>query len=71
MARILIVEDEPGLVITLTDRLGREGYVVEAATDGRDGLARATQEPFDLLLLDVMLPGRGGFDICATCASAA
>ena len=63
MARILIVEDEPGLVLTLSDRLGREGYVVETATEGRDGLARASQEPFDLLLLDVMLPGLGGFDI--------
>ena len=63
VARILIVEDEPGLVLTLSDRLGREGHVVEAATNGRDGLARASQEPFDLLLLDVMLPGLGGFDI--------
>ena len=41
VARILIVEDEPGLVLTLTDRLGREGHVVESATDGREGLARA------------------------------
>ena len=63
VARILIVEDEPGLVLTLSDRLGREGHVVEAATDGREGLARASQEPFDLLLLDVMLPGLGGFDM--------
>ena len=63
MARILIVEDEPGLVLTLSDRLGREGHVVETATEGREGLARASQEPFDLLLLDVMLPGLGGFDI--------
>ena len=63
VARILIVEDEPGLVLTLSDRLGREGHVVETATEGREGLARASQEPFDLLLLDVMLPGLGGFDI--------
>ena len=63
MARILIVEDEPGLVLTLSDRLGREGHVVETATDGREGLTRASQESFDLLLLDVMLPGLGGFDI--------
>ena len=63
MARILIVEDEPGLVLTLSDRLGREGYVVETATDGRAASTRASQEPFDLLLLDVMLPGHGGFDV--------
>ena len=63
MSRILIIEDEPGLVLTLSDRLGREGHVVEAATEGREGLARASQEAFDLLLLDVMLPGLGGFDI--------
>ena len=63
MARILIVEDEPGLVLTLSDRLGREGHVVESATDGRRGFERASQEPFDLLLLDVMLPGLGGFDV--------
>jgi two-component system alkaline phosphatase synthesis response regulator PhoP len=63
VARILIVEDEPGLVLTLSDRLGREGHVVESATDGRRGFERASQEPFDLLLLDVMLPGLGGFDV--------
>ena len=61
--RLLIVEDEPGLVLTLTDRLGREGYSVESAQDGRTGLERALQEPFDLLLLDVMLPGQNGFDV--------
>jgi two-component system alkaline phosphatase synthesis response regulator PhoP len=63
VARILIVEDEPGLVLTLSDRLGREGHVVETATDGKRGLQRAASEPFDLLLLDVMLPGQSGFDV--------
>ena len=64
VARILIVEDEPGLVLTLTDRLGREGHGVESAQDGRDGPEPArSQEPFDLLLLDVMLPGQSGFDV--------
>ncbi len=63
MKRLLIVEDEPGLVLTLTDRLGREGYSVESAQDGRTGLERALQEPFDLLLLDVMLPGQNGLDV--------
>lgn len=63
MARLLIVEDEPGLVLTLSDRLGREGHLVETASDGRTGLERAVQEPFDLILLDVMLPGQNGFDV--------
>jgi two-component system alkaline phosphatase synthesis response regulator PhoP len=62
--RILLVEDEPGLVLTLTDRLSAEGYDVAAASDGVSGLARATGEAWDLILLDVMLPGRGGFDVC-------
>ena len=62
--RVLLVEDEAGLVLTLTDRLTREGYAVQSATDGESGLERATREPFDLLLLDVMLPRMGGFDVC-------
>ncbi len=62
--RILLVEDEPGLVLTLTDRLRGEGYRVEAATDGENGLERARDERFDLVLLDVMLPRKNGFDVC-------
>lgn len=62
--RILIVEDEPGLVMTLSDRLTSEGYSVETAADGELGLTRATSEAFDLVLLDVMLPQRSGFDVC-------
>ncbi len=62
--RILLVEDEPGLVMTLSDRLVSENYAVEAAHDGETGLARATSEFFDLIILDVMLPRRGGLDVC-------
>ncbi|HMB92542.1 MAG TPA: response regulator, partial [Rhodothermales bacterium] len=62
--RILLIEDEPGLVLTLTDRLTSEGYHVETAGDGPTGLARASSEPFDLIVLDVMLPGKNGFDVC-------
>ena len=62
--RILLVEDEPGVRLTLTDRLHDEGYVVETAADGEEGAARANSERFDLLVLDVMLPGRSGFDVC-------
>src|SRR5687767_8113568 len=62
--RILLVEDEPGLVMTLSDRLTSEGYVVETAGDAESGLARSTGELFDLIILDVMLPGGSGFDVC-------
>lgn len=62
--RILIVEDELGLVMTLTDRLTSEGYTVETATDGEIGFTRAITEEFDLIILDLMLPHRSGFDVC-------
>jgi two-component system alkaline phosphatase synthesis response regulator PhoP len=63
-SRILLVEDEPGLRLTLTDRLESEGYEVGTAADGDEGLAKATTEPFDLVILDVMLPLRSGLDVC-------
>src|SRR5919206_2139540 len=62
--RILFVEDEPGLVMTMTDRLRNEGYAVETSNDGETGLARATNERFDAIILDVMLPRKSGFDVC-------
>jgi two-component system, OmpR family, alkaline phosphatase synthesis response regulator PhoP len=61
--RILLVEDEPGLVLTLRDRLTREGYSVDTTSDGESGLERAAGEAFDRILLDVMLPRLGGFDV--------
>ena len=63
-SRILLIEDEPGLVLTLSDLLREEGYEVESATDGISGLRRASEESFDLLVLDVMLPGKNGLDVC-------
>lgn len=63
LGRVLLVEDEPSLVLTLTDRLENEGYEVESATDGEAGFQRALDGPFDIILLDVALPGRGGFDV--------
>ena len=62
--RILLVEDEPGLVLTLSDLLAAEGYEVDSATDGPKGLAMATSKRYDLILLDVMLPGKNGFEVC-------
>ena len=61
---ILLVEDEQGLRMTLGDRLIAEGYAVDYAADGDEGFKKATQLPFDLILLDVMLPRRSGFDLC-------
>ncbi|MCC7153036.1 MAG: response regulator transcription factor [Bryobacterales bacterium] len=63
-SRILLVEDEPGLVMTLTDLLAAEGHTVESATDGAGGLQQALAGRFDLIILDVMLPGKNGFDVC-------
>ena len=63
MKRLLLVEDEPGLVLTLSDRLTREGYAVETSIDGESALERAAAEGFDLVLLDVMLPRMNGFDV--------
>jgi two-component system alkaline phosphatase synthesis response regulator PhoP len=62
--RVLLIEDEPGLVITLSDRLKSDGYDVQCASDGPSGLERGTREPWDVILLDVMLPGASGFDVC-------
>jgi two-component system alkaline phosphatase synthesis response regulator PhoP len=61
--RILLVEDEPGLQLTLSDRLRREGYMVDTAGDGATGLEQAASGHFDLVLLDVMLPKKNGFDV--------
>jgi two-component system response regulator RegX3 len=62
--RILVVEDETPIRTGLTDVLVFHGYAVEGAADGREGLARALSGRFDLILLDVMLPGLDGFAIC-------
>jgi len=62
--RILVVEDEAAIRDGLTDVLVYHGYAVDAVGDGRDGLKKALSGQYDLLLLDVMLPGRDGFSIC-------
>ncbi len=63
-SRILLVEDEPGLSLTVTDLLEAEGYQVDTAMDGPSGLLKAGGGDFDLVILDVMLPGKSGFDVC-------
>jgi two-component system alkaline phosphatase synthesis response regulator PhoP len=62
--KILLVEDEEGLIITLTDRLQSEGFAVKTAMDGESGLSLAIGEGFDLIILDVMLPKKNGYDVC-------
>ena len=64
MQRILLIEDEATLSLLLCERLEREGYSVTACKDGIQGLAQAMSGAFDLLLLDVRLPGRNGFELC-------
>jgi two-component system alkaline phosphatase synthesis response regulator PhoP len=62
--KILLVEDEAGLRLTLQDRLRSEGYSVESAVDGEEGLKKALEGQFSLLILDLMLPKKSGFDVC-------
>ncbi|HEX5109100.1 MAG TPA: response regulator transcription factor [Vicinamibacterales bacterium] len=64
--RLLLVEDEPGLVMTMTDRLELEGYEVESVMDANKALHTASTNSYDAILLDVMLPGGTGFDVCRT-----
>lgn len=63
-AKILIVEDEVALATTLKDRLRKEGYAVTAVHDGKSASDLATREQFDLIVLDLMLPGESGLTVC-------
>src|SRR5579863_4837514 len=63
-SRVLLVEDEEALRLFVGDSLRNEGYAVEYASDGQEGLEKATQLPVDLIVLDVMLPRKDGFEVC-------
>ncbi len=63
-SRILLVEDEPDIALVVADLLGAQGHTVETAGTGTDGVRMATDSRFDLLILDVMLPGMDGFAVC-------
>ena len=65
MPRILIVEDEPSIVLSLQEDLQRQGYETAVAADGKSGLQMGRAQPWDLILLDVMLPMMDGFDVCS------
>jgi two-component system alkaline phosphatase synthesis response regulator PhoP len=62
--RILLIEDEPGLLIAIPDLLAGEGYEVESAQDGESGLSMASTGRFDAIILDIMLPRKSGFEVC-------
>jgi two-component system OmpR family response regulator len=62
--RVLLVEDEPDVAETLRWGLAAEGYVVDAADNGLDGLWKATENAYDVVVLDVMLPGLDGYQVC-------
>jgi two-component system alkaline phosphatase synthesis response regulator PhoP len=64
MPKILVAEDEPGIAMALEDDLTMEGYQVEVVTDGPTASKRAHEIAFDLILLDVTLPGKDGFEVC-------
>jgi DNA-binding response OmpR family regulator len=64
MKRILVAEDEPGIALGLEDDLTMEGYAVEVVADGVSAARRAKDGNFDLILLDIMLPGKDGFEVC-------
>ena len=64
MSRILVVEDEPAIALGLEDDLRMEGYEVELAGDGVTGSLRGQEGTFDLIILDVMLPRKDGFEVC-------
>src|SRR5512136_975676 len=63
-ARILVVDDTPGNVKLLVDLLVVKGYVASSAVNGEDALAMIAAQPPDLVLLDVMMPGLSGYDVC-------
>jgi two-component system alkaline phosphatase synthesis response regulator PhoP len=64
MKRILVIEDEPQMLLGLRDNLELEGYEVQTAADGDEGLAKAASFSPDLVILDIMLPRKNGFDVC-------
>ncbi|MDX3386791.1 DNA-binding response regulator [Streptomyces sp. V2] len=68
--RLLIVEDEKRLALSLAKGLAAEGYAVDVVHDGREGLHRATETPYDLVILDIMLPGMNGYRVCAALRAA-
>ena len=68
--RVLVVEDETKVAAAVKRGLHAEGYAVDVAPDGVDGLWMATEHHYDAIVLDIMLPGKNGFDVCAALRNA-
>src|SRR5918995_6317653 len=68
--RLLIVEDERRLALSLARGLSAEGFAVDVVHDGKEGLHRATESDYDLIVLDIMLPGMNGYRVCAALRAA-
>ncbi|SPF05793.1 response regulator transcription factor [Streptomyces sp. MA5143a] len=68
--RLLIVEDEKRLAVSLAKGLTAEGYAVDVVHDGAEGLHRASEGVYDLVILDIMLPGMNGYRVCAALRAA-
>src|SRR5713226_6776365 len=64
VGRILIIDDTPQNVLLIRGQLEREGYVVDSALSGREGVDSALAQPPDLILLDIMMPGLDGYQVC-------
>ena len=62
--RILLIEDEPSLIFTLRDTLENEGYIVIVCEDGEEAVGLAQKNKPDIIILDIMLPGKNGYEIC-------
>ena len=62
--RILLVEDDPAITMALQDRLKSEGYAAECVRDGTAGLEKSVGSVWDLIILDIMLPGKDGLEVC-------
>ena len=66
MARVLVVDDEKLIVKGIRFSLEQDGYEVDCAYDGDEAIERAKEREYDVVLLDVMLPGHDGFEVCQT-----
>lgn len=64
MTKILVIEDDPSMIVALTEAFDQEGYEVEVGRDGAEGLAKALASPPSLVVLDLMLPKMSGHDVC-------
>lgn len=64
MEKIMIIEDEERILMALEDNLKLEGYRIDSALDGEEGLSRVMENKYDLIILDIMLPKMNGFDVC-------